>query len=208
MDIDLTTTVLGWVIDYGAPMIFGVLLLGGAGAPLPTVLIVIATGAFIRQEMLSLYTTPLLGLIGVVIGDSLVYGVGRFASQWIERRFGASDSWKSAQRRFEKRGGIAIYLTRWLITPLAVPTNLVAGSSRYPIGRFLFYDTAGELTWLILFGGIGYAFGDQWALITDIVSNFSGLIGSILAIGGGIYLLVWYMQRQKSNRSLTVQTHP
>ncbi|MEM7125120.1 MAG: DedA family protein [Chloroflexota bacterium] len=206
MDIDITTLVLGWVINYGAPMIFCVLILSGMGLPLPAVLIVIAAGAFIRQELLSLYTTPILGLIGVVTGDSVVYGVGRFGNRWIEQRFGSSSTWRSAQQQFEKRGGIAIYLTRWLITPLAVPTNLVAGGSRYSFGRFLAYDTAGEITWLALFGGLGYAFGDQWSLITDLVTNFSGLLASILAVAVGIYLMVWYMKRQRNSAGLAVQT--
>lgn len=205
MEIDITTMVLGWVLDYGAPIIFVVLMLGGAGMPLPTVLVVIAAGAFMRQELLSLYMTPILGFVGVLIGDTVVYGVGRFANKWIERRFGDSDAWHSAQQQFEKRGGIAIYLTRWLITPLAVPTNLVAGSSRYPLGRFFFYDAAGEITWLLLFGGLGYAFGDQWSLITDMVSNFSGVIASVLAIGAGVYLLVGYLRRHRDDNQLAIQ---
>lgn len=202
MSIDVTTLVLGWVIDYGAPIIFIVLLLGGMGIPLPGVFIVIAAGAFIRQELLHLYFTPLVGLIAVVIGDSCVYAAGRFASGRIEKRFGASSAWTNANQQFERRGGIAIYLSRWLVTPLAVPTNLIAGSSRFGVGRFLMFDTAGEITWLLLFGGLGYAFGDQWSLITDIVSNFSGLIASVLAVAGGMYLLVWYYRRQPREAQL------
>ncbi|MEM7532730.1 MAG: DedA family protein [Chloroflexota bacterium] len=194
MSIDITTLVLGWVIDYGAPIVGLVLLLGGAGIPLPSVLVVIAAGAFIRQELLDMYTTPIIGLVCVVIGDTIVYSVGRFASQWIERRFGDNQTWQNAQEMFERRGGIAIYLSRWLITPLAVPTNLIAGSSRYRFSRFLFFDTAGEITWLAIFGGLGYSFGDQWSLITDFISNFSGLILSVLAVLVGIYLLIRYIR--------------
>lgn len=198
MDIDLTTLVLGWIIDYGPPMVGGILLIGAMGAPLPNVLVVIAAGAFVRQELLNMYTTPVWGLVGAVAGDTVVYGVGRFANQSIERRFGESATWKKAQKQFDKRGGIAIYLTRWLITPLAIPTNLIAGSSRYAFNRFLFFDTAGEVTWIVVFGGLGYAFGDQWELISEFVTNFSGLIVSGLLIGAGVYLLVRLSRRPKS----------
>ena len=61
----------------------------------------------------------------------------------------------------KRRGGIAIYLTRWLFTPLALPTNLIAGSSGYPFWKFLLFDIAGEITWILLYGGLGYAFGSQ-----------------------------------------------
>lgn len=198
VDIDLTALVLGWMIDYGAPMVGGILLIGAMGAPLPTVLVVIAAGAFIRQELLNMYTTPLWGLVGVVIGDTFVYGAGRFANQWLEPWFGESATWKQAQQQFDKRGGIAIYLTRWLITPLAVPTNLIAGSSGYAFSKFLFFDTAGEITWFVVFGGLGYIFGDQWELITELVTNFSGLIVSGLLIAAGVYLLVRLSRRPKS----------
>jgi membrane-associated protein len=195
MNIDLSTLVLGWVIDYGGPMVAGLLMLGAMGVPVPGLIVVIAAGAFIRQELLSLYTAPIWGLVGVVAGDTVVYGAGRFTSKWVERRFGESAAWQSAKQNFDKRGGLAIYLTRWLITPLAIPTNLIAGSSRYPFGRFLFFDVAGEITWILLYGGLGYIFGDQWDLITELFTNFSGLIMSILVIAVGVYLLVRYSRR-------------
>jgi membrane-associated protein len=197
MNIDLSTLVLGWIIDYGAPMVGGVLLLGALGLPLAGQLVVIAAGAFMRQQLLDMYTTPLWGLLGVVAGDTIVYGIGRFASKSIEKRFGESASWRNAQAQFTKRGGIAIYLTRWLITPLAIPTNLIAGGSRYSFGRFLFFDIAGEITWILLYGGLGYAFGDQWDLITELIGNFSGVIVSVLLIGVGVYLLVRFSRKRR-----------
>jgi len=194
-DLDLNSLILTWMLSYGSPVVGLALLVGALGVPVPGTIIVIASGAFIRQEMLDLYTTPLSGLVGVMIGDTAVYGVGWFAHLWIGRRFGESTAWKNAQRYFERRGGIAIYLTRWLATPLAVPTNLVAGSSGYPFYKFLLFDLSGELTWLALYGGLGYAFGSQWELISEFIANFSGLIVSMLAIGAGIYLLVRYWRK-------------
>ena len=174
-------------------------MLAGLGVPVPGTVLVIAAGAFVRQELLDMYTTPLLALVGVVAGDMVVYGVGRFARPWIDRRFGQSETWKKARQSFERRGGIAIYLTRWLLTPLAVPTNLIAGSSGYPFLKFLFFDIVGELTWILLFGGVGYAVGSQWELISDVIANFSGLIVSVLIISAGIYLVVRYRRNAAAN---------
>lgn len=196
--MDWTSLVLEAIINYGAPMVCGILMVGAMGIPLPGTLVVIAAGAFMRQELLNIYTTPLLGLVGVVAGDTCVFGIGRFANQWIERRFGHSASWQKSQETFEQRGGIAIYLTRWLLTPLALPTNLVAGSSGYGFSKFFFFDVAGELTWILLYGGLGYAFGAQWELITEFISNFSGLIISVLAIAVGIYLLIRFWHKPEN----------
>lgn len=202
-ELDLTALVLSWITIYGAPMVAGALLLGALGVPIPGTLIVIASGAFVRQQFLDLYTTPLLGLAGVVTGDLLVYGVGRFARIWIEQRFGKAAAWQKAKDYFERRGGIAIYLTRWLLTPLAVPTNLIAGGSGYPFGKFLLFDFAGEFTWIALYGGLGYAFGSQWELISEFISNFTGLLVGVVALGAGIYLLVYFRKKPVTKPAAT-----
>ena len=199
-DLDINALVLAWMTTYGSPMIAALLFLGALGIPLPSTLIVIAGGAFVRQSYLNLYSTPLLGLFGAVTGDVLVYGAGRFARLWIEKRFGQSPNWIQAQEYFARRGGIAIYLTRWLLTILALPVSLVAGSSDYPFPKFVLYVVAGELTWIMLYGGLGYMFGSQWELISEFISQFAVVIVGVLVVAIGIYLLVrfWRRSRQES----------
>ncbi len=189
-EIDISSLALGWIAAYGAPVVAGLLFLAGLGLPLPATLIVIACGAFIRQSLLDAYSTPLLGYLGTIVGDGLLYGVGFVASHRIESRFGQTAAWKSAHILFERRGGIAIYLTRWLLTAVAFPVTLIAGSSGYRFRKFFVYDVLGELTWIALYGGLGYAFGSQWELISDFISNFSGFILGALVLGVGIYLLL------------------
>ncbi len=188
-ELNLNELLLAWIVNYGSPMVAGVLLIGALGLPVPGTLIVIATGAFVRQEFLDIYTTPFLGFLGVVSGDVIGYNLGRFANKWIEQRFSKAAAWHRTQKLFKRRGGVAVYLTRWLLTPLALPTNLIAGSSRYSFWKFLLFDATGELTWLMLYGGLGYAFGSQWELISEFISNFTGLIVGMVMLGSGLYLV-------------------
>jgi len=188
-DLDLSSLALTWIVAYGAPMVAGLLLLGGLGLPLPGTLIVIACGAFIRQNLLDGYATPVLGYGGTVLGDVLLYAIGYFASGWIEARFGQTAAWQNARALFEQRGGVAIFLTRWLLTAVALPITLIAGSSGYHFRKYFVLILLGELTWLALYGGLGYAFGSQWELISEFISNFSGFVLGALALGGGVYLL-------------------
>jgi membrane protein DedA with SNARE-associated domain len=51
---------------------------------------------------------------------------------------------------------------------------------------------------VLIYGGLGYIFGAQWELITEFMSNFSGLIIGVLAVGLGIYLIVRYFRQQPS----------
>ena len=190
MNVDISSLVLNWMATYGAPMVAGLLYLGGLGIPLPGTLLVIASGAFIRQNLLHAFFTPILGYIGTIAGDASLYAIGFFASNWIERRFGQTSAWMNARNLFERRGGVAIFLTRWLLTAVAFPITLIAGSSGYRFQKFLLYAMLGELTWFLVYGGLGYAFGSQWELIRDFISNFSGFALGAVVLGAGIYLLL------------------
>lgn len=195
---DLSTLILGWITAYGLPMVGGLLLVGAMGLPIPCTLIVIVSGAFVRLEYLDTFTTPLLALLASVAGDSALYGLGRFANRYVERRFGGTTAWKKAEETFERRGGLATFLTRWLLTALAMPTTLVAGTSGYPFRKFLAFDFTGEIVWVALFGGLGYLFGSQWEEISAYISEFSGWILGVAIFGIGVYLLLRFGSRKKT----------
>jgi membrane protein DedA with SNARE-associated domain len=186
---ELSDSLLSWIVIYGPSMLFIALLLGALGVPVPGTFLVLASGAFVRQGVLDLFGAASFGLFGAMLGDTLSYGLGRFVRGPLRRWFGQSPAWEKAELNLRQRGGMAIYLTRWLLTPIAVPTNLVAGSTGYPFPRFVAYDLAGEITWLLLFGGVGYAFSSQWEALAEFISNFSGVLVGIALLGAGIYLI-------------------
>jgi membrane-associated protein len=183
------------IINYGAPLFAAFLFLGALGVPVGASVLVIAAGAFSQQGILDWVSTALLGLIGAVVGDAISFGIGFYAKDWVDRHLGRSSAWINAQRSFDSRAGLAIYLTRFLITALAVPTNLIAGGSGIRFRRFMAYDSLGEFTWIILYGGLGYIFGSEWELVSDFISNFGGLILGIVILGVGAWLA---LRRRKS----------
>jgi membrane protein DedA with SNARE-associated domain len=191
----LNDLLLTAIVTYGAVALALVFLLAGLGLPLPSTLCVVAGGAFIQQGVLDPSTTIGLGLVSVILGDTLSYGMGRLLRRPIQRRYGQSAAWLRAEAVFARHASLAIYLTRCVLTPIAVPTNLIAGSSAYPAGRFVVYDAAGELTWLLGYGALGYLFGSQWEYISDLVSNFSGLLVGLLIAGAGVYALIRWQRR-------------
>jgi membrane protein DedA with SNARE-associated domain len=187
---DLGSFILSWILVYGAIILCVAILLGSVGVPLPTTFLLLAAGAFVRQDALNLPITLICALVGAILGDSIGYGVGRLARGPIFRRYGQLPAWNSAEAYLQRRGSVAIYLTRWLITPLAAITNLVAGSGAYPYPRFLLFVVMGEATWVLAYGALGYAFSDQWESINALISNFGGLlVGAILLIAGIIMLV-------------------
>lgn len=189
---DLSGEILTYIITYGAVALGVTVFLAAVGVPFPSTVFVLASGAFIQQGVLDLPTTLAVALLFVVTGDTLGYGMGRLLRVFMQRRFGKIERWRSAEAYFQRRGGIAIFLTRWLLTPIAVPTNWIAGSSGYHPLRFLAYAAVGELTWLLAYGGLGYLFGSQWVVVSTFVSDFSGLLVGLVLLVGGVY---WWVRR-------------
>ena len=176
------------IINYGAPL-FGLLLfLGALGIPLPASILLVAAGAFSQQGFLDWFSIAIFGLLGAIAGDAISFGMGFYAKNWVSKRIEGSPTWRNAQKSFDARAGLAIYLTRFLVTALAVPTNLIAGGSGIPFRRFMIYDSLGELTWIVLYGGLGYLFGSQWELVSEFISNFGGLILGLVILGAGMWL--------------------
>lgn len=190
---DLSGNILSYIITYGSVALGVTILLAALGVPFPSTVFVLASGAFIQQGVLDLPSTLGVALLFVVTGDTLSYGMGRLLRGFIQRRFGGLESWRNAEAYFQRRGGLAIYLTRCLLTPIAVPTNWIAGSSGYrPLG-FVAYAAAGELTWLLAYGGLGYLFGSQWEAVSTFISDFSGLLVGLVLLVGGVY---WWWRRE------------
>ena len=190
--MSLTDLFLDGMMTYG-PLVLGLaVLLGAVGLPIPTGLLVLAAGAFARQGLLDWGTAGPVALAGVVLGDLVSYGLGRSGGEWVQRTLlrGRRALWDQALARFRRYGSLAIYSTRVLLTSLDVPTNLVAGSSRYALGRFVTYDFAGRLTWLALYGGLGYVVGQQWPAVSQAVSQYGLWLGIAAAVGAGLYLLL------------------
>jgi len=171
-------------------------MLGALGFPVGASVVVIAAGAFSQQGILDWPSAIVIGLVGAVIGNMLSYSIGHYAKGWTQKRFGNSQTWINASQSFHNSAGLAIYLTRWLITAIAIPTNLIAGGSGYKFSHFLLYDVTGELTWIVLYGGLGYWFGSQWELVYDFISNFGGLALGMGLCGFGIKQ-VWNSQEKK-----------
>lgn len=186
----MSTYLLTQVINYGAPLFGLILFMGALGIPVPASILLIAAGAFSQQGALDLYSTASFGLLGAVAGDALSFGMGFYAKHWVDRRFGESTAWRSAQHSFASRAGWAVYLTRFLITALAIPTNLIAGGSGFRFKSFMVYDIAGEITWITLYGGLGYWFGSEWELVSNFINNCGGLLLGVLILVAGIVLAI------------------
>jgi membrane-associated protein len=193
------------VINYGVPIIGVVVLIGAAGLPIPCTFLVIAAGAFARQGILAWPETAIIALVSSIMGDSISYAMGFYAREKILQRFSGRPRWLQAERTFQRWGPMSIFFSRFLITAIAVPVNLMSGTTRFPFRKFILFDIAGETIWVLGFGGLGYLFGSEWELVSEFVSDFGGLTLGLVLLLIGIHLtLKWYAKNNRLAEARTI----
>jgi membrane protein DedA with SNARE-associated domain len=201
VDLNLIDLFLTGMTAYG-PLALGLaLLLGPLGLPIPTGLLVVAAGAFARIGTHSWSAALAIGLAAVILGDCASYVLGRLAGDGVQRKAcgRAATQWQKAQALIKRRGALAVLGTRVLFTSLDVPTNLIAGGSRFGFGRFLALDVAGRVTWILLYGSLGYAVGSQWPVVTQLISTYSLWLG----LGAATILVAYYLLRRRRRSRLS-----
>ena len=193
---ELTEAFLSAMLAYG-PLALGLaLLIAAFGIPLPATLLLLAAGAFARQGALDGAWAGALGLLASILGDSGGYCLGRCGRALVQRQVAKRAAWQRARVTFARRGSLAVLLTRFALTPLALPTNLIAGSTHYAFPRFLLFDLIGETVWVALYGGLGYLFADRWEALSDLAGNLTGALLGLFALAAGGYLTFRSRQRR------------
>ena len=188
------------VINYGAPLLGILVFIGGLGVPLPCTALVIAAGAFARQGILPWYSTALISIVSVVIGDSLSYSIGYYFSDRVLLRFSGTPRWIQAEQSFQKYGFLSIFFSRFLVTAIALPVNLLSGTTRFPFKQFFLYDVLGEVVWIFGYGGLGYLFGSEWELVNEFLSNFGGLVLGLIILGFSIRQVIKWQENIKQKK--------
>jgi membrane-associated protein len=187
----LSDQLLTALLNHGNLLLGGVLFLAALGLPLPATMLLVATGAFARQGVMELETAGAAALVGAVSGDCGSYLLGRFGAALLPARLRTAADSSSAARLFARWGAWAVFVSRFALTPLALPVNLLAGSTRLGWGLYLTAVLTGETVWVALFGGLGYLFADRWEAISSLAGDLIGiLLGIAFVVAGGVAIRV------------------
>lgn len=122
-------------------------ILIGLVVPGDTIVIVASMGVATPLEGIAMGAAVVLGAL---VGESIGFGLGRWLgphirSSWAGRKIGERN-WRRAERYLQRRGGIAIFLSRFLpVLHSLVP--LTVGMSGYPYRRFLAWTTPACIIW-------------------------------------------------------------
>jgi membrane-associated protein len=180
---------------YGPPALFCVLLVGAIGVPTPGSLLLLVAGSFVEQGEMGLWPVLALGFAGSVVGDQIGYALGRWGgrplSLRLSRRVGGEQRLRSAEDWLKRREGSAVFLSRWLLSPLGSLVNITAGATGYPWPRFLLYDLLGEALWVALYVLLGKFFSDRVEELGGMLGDFTWAVVGLLFAA----LLGWSLLR-------------
>lgn len=182
----MTVWVLGLVPQYGLWLVAVTTLASCLALPFPASIVMLAAGGFAAAGDLVLWQVIAAALGGAVMGDQIGYGAGRLGGTPLVARLAqgsttAARARARAEAAMARHGALAVFLTRWLFSPLGPYVNLLSGAMRHGWARFTFWGVLGEAVWCGLYVLMGQAFAGRLQAASDMLSSMLGLVATATA---------------------------
>lgn len=196
-------------IIAGVAIMLETSVLIGLVVPGDTVVIVAATGVASPVEGVILAAVV---VVGALIGESIGFWLGRLLGPWVKaswvgRRIGAAN-WERSQRYLERRGGPAIFISRFLpVLHSLVP--LTVGMSRFSYRRFLLWTLPACVIWAALYVSVGALAAGTYRELSNRI-HWAGYIfvAILLLFALAVYVAKRIIMRNERHHLETASAHP
>lgn len=191
----MTDLIFTLVTDYGVTIVFCVTFLSCLALPVPSSLLMITSGGFAATGDLVLSAVLAAAFFGAILGDNTDYWIARALGSklgdWLDGHPKRAKLRAKGEAFMDKRGGSSVFFSCWLVAPLGPYINYISGITKFTWLRFALWGVLGEIVWVGLYVGLGYAFADNITALAALMGNASGLITAIVAVLGlGWWLLL------------------
>jgi membrane protein DedA with SNARE-associated domain len=196
---------LSWVLDLvqgvdpvvrtalaGLAILLETSVLVGLVVPGDTVVIVASTGVESPAQFVSLIVVV---IIGALIGESIGFALGRYFGPRIRdsrlgRRIGTRH-WQQAENYLDRRGGIAVFISRFLpVLHSLIP--LTVGMSSMSYRKFISWTVPACVIWAITYVSVGSAAAGTYRELADQLHYAGYLFVGIIA---GSLLLIFVVKK-------------
>src|SRR5262249_28046232 len=149
--------------SWGYLGIFVGILLTGIGFPMPEELPVVIGGALAGHGSARWWIMLPVCIVGVVVGDGLLYGIGRLWGprllqyNWVKTSVLPPERLAKIEQNFQNHG-IKILLFARMTPGIRAPIFLTAGLTKLPLARFLIADGIYAIPGVTLLFFLGYWF--------------------------------------------------
>jgi membrane protein DedA with SNARE-associated domain len=158
----------------GAVGYLGVFLLMVAESmvlPVPSEAVMPFAGFLAAEGSLDPVAVTAAALLGSIVGSIIGYAMGKYGGRPFLQRYGKwflldSEDLEASDRFFRKRGGVAVFVCRF-IPVIRHLVSIPAGLSSMPLVPFVLVTTVGAGLWNTTLLASGYVLRRNWHLIAE-----------------------------------------
>jgi membrane protein DedA with SNARE-associated domain len=195
-----------WIGQYGYFGIFGLLVLGIVGLPVPDETLLTLVGYLLSRGKLHFAPAMTAALLGSACGITLSYLLGRTTGYYLLHRYGprvhvTQDKLDRVHAWFKRFGGLTLTFG-YYVPGVRHLTAYVAGTSKLEYPVFAAFGYTGAVLWTATFISLGYFLGEHWSEALSHEHNMA-LIVCGLALGGA---LLWWLRRLRRRKGDSPRT--
>jgi membrane protein DedA with SNARE-associated domain len=173
-----------FITDHGLPVLFMVVMIESFGIPLPGETALIAFGVLASEGHYAIGSVIAVAAAGAIVGDNLGYWlIGRVGGRALFARWHWLSQYSDrvlprTESLMARYGGAAVFFGRF-VAILRYTVAWVAGLSRMPWWRFLFWNAAGAVCWATAVGLTAYYGGKA---VADAIARYGLYAGIVIAV--------------------------
>ena len=183
---------VAFIIAYGLPILFLVVMIESFGVPLPGETALVAYAVLASQGHYHIVAVIAVAAVAAIIGDNLGYwcigrvGGRRLFSRWAWLQRYGDTVLPKAEKLMARHGGKTVFFGRF-ITVLRYTAAWVAGLAKMPWSKFLLFNALGGVAWATLMGLLAYFAG---AAAAHAVSRYGLYAAGVIVLLGVAGLLL------------------
>ena len=185
--------------QYGYAIVVVLVLAEGVGLPLPGETALVTAAAFSAQShRLSVIGVVLASIIGATAGGCGGYWIGSAGGlPFLERHGGHIGITKArigrARKFFTEHGPKAVFAARF-IAILRTFAGVLAGVTKMRLWVFFLWNLLGAIVWSVVFGTLGYEFGNNLPWLEHVIGRTSLIILAVVLVVG---VVIWHQRRKR-----------
>jgi membrane-associated protein len=190
--------IIALILTYKYPLILPISVIEG---PIITIL----CGFLSAQGQLNFLIAYGILIVGDLIGDSLLYSIGRFGRVGFVERWGrhvgiTKEKIKNLETHFENHSGKTIISAK-LSHVLVMPVLVAAGTAKMHFWKFLFFNLIPTIPKSLTLMLIGFFFGHAFNVLKTYVDSIE-LVGIIIVVTIIVVYILYAKLTQKISKKV------
>src|SRR5262249_52038416 len=165
-------------------------------------------GVAAQQGRLELQYVMVCAFCGSLISDQLAFFIGRhWGMRWLTRKPGRMERFERARGLIDRHQTL-ITLTFRFLYGLRNVIPFALGMSRMKTTRYILLNMIGAAVWAVALAALGWGFGAAAELFMGHVKTGQKWFLLALAVGGGIFYLVYKARDRRKQRARLAAQDP